>query len=701
MLARIGRLYRAQWHALGGLSTTIPGLIFRVLLSVVASAIAFGIATWLTPGVSEATDPSVLAAVVLLGMIDVALRPLLLAVALPIGLIAVGILGLLFRIVIFAFVLPATGYQVDSFISTVLASFIYGAVLTALSGLIGMSDEDSFSARVVAQVIRDDESPTRTEVPGVLMIQIDGLAAPLLRAQVRAGNLPTLSRWVRDGSHRLTSWTALLPSQTSASQAGLLLGSNDGIPAFRWYEKKGRRLLVSNHSADAREIEARLSTGTGLLANGGASIDNLFSGDATITRLTMSTVGKNNDQAGATRSLYYFLLNPYSLGRMIVRTLAEAVKEVFQARQQVSRDIVPRMHRGGTYPFLRAATNVALRDLNLALVSEQMLRGTPTIYVDFLDYDEIAHHSGPERIEAIHALEGIDRALGRLERLIVDCPRPYRIVVVSDHGQSQGATFRQRFGETIEDWLRNRMAAAPVTVEATAPTEQWGQMSAVLTEVSASDGAVPRMARRALKDQTRDGIVELGPMREQHAAETDALPDLVLCASGNLALVYFGIGEGRLSQEEIEAGHPGLLDDLVAHPGVGLVLVRTDANGSVVLGKGGSYRLSDGQVTGQDPLAPYGELAPIHFRRLDEIAHLGDLALISMLDPDTDEVAAFEELIGSHGGLGGWQTQASLLYPATWSEPDGPLYGAPAVHRQLKAWIAAEQRSSVRPSGPG
>ena len=695
MLARIGRLYRAQWHALGGLSTSIPGLIVRILLSIVASAIAFTLAVWLTPGVSGATDPSVLAAVVLLGILDVALRPLLMAVALPIGLIAVGILGLLFRVAIFAIVLPATGFQVDDFLATVLASFIYGAVLTALSGLIGMSDADSFSARVVAQVIRDDESPTHTEVPGVLMIQIDGLAAPLLRAQVRAGNLPTLSRWIREGSHRLAGWTALLPSQTSASQAGLLLGSNDGIPAFRWYEKKDRRMLVSNHAADAREIESRLSTGNGLLAGGGASIDNLFSGDASISRLTMSKVGNNEDQPGAARSLYYFLLNPYSLGRLVVRTLAEAAKEVFQARQQVSRDIVPRMHRGGTYPFLRAATNVALRDLNLALVTEQMLRGTPTIYVDFLDYDEIAHHSGPERIEAIHALEGIDRALGRLERLIVDCPRPYRIVVVSDHGQSQGSTFRQRFGETIEDWLRTRMAA-PVMVEATAPTEQWGQMSAVLTEVSASEGAMPSMARRALKDRTRDGIVELGPMKEERAAETDVLPDLVLCASGNLALVYFGIGEGRLSREEIEAAYPRLIEDLIAHPGVGLALVRTDSDGSVVLGKGGSYRLSDGRVTGEDPLAPYGEAAPIHFRRLDEIAHVGDLALISMLDPDTDEVAAFEELIGSHGGLGGWQTQASLVYPASWPEPEGPLYGAPAVHRQLKSWIAAEQAPAAQ-----
>ena len=76
-----------------------------------------------------------------------------------------------------------------------------------------------------------------------------------------------------------------------------------------------------------------------------------------------------------------------------MRTIGEALKEYYQAAQQARRDVEPRMHRGGTYPWLRAATNVTLRDLNLALVSEQMLRGTPSIYVDFLDYDEIAHHS--------------------------------------------------------------------------------------------------------------------------------------------------------------------------------------------------------------------------------------------------------------------------------------------------------------------
>ena len=696
MFSRIGRLYRAQWQALGNLAPSWRGLLWRVVLSIGASAIAFGIATWLTPGISAAGDPSVLTAVVLLGVVDILVRPLLLAIALPIGLIAVALVGLTLRILAFAFILPAAGYEADSFLTIFIASLIYGAVQTVLGGLIGMSDEDSFAARTVAQVIRDDVERVTSDVPGVAIIQIDGLAAPLLRAQVRAGNLPTLSSWIRGGSHRMLEWTALLPSQTSASQAGLLLGSNDGIPAFRWYEKENRRLLVSNHPEDAREIERRLSSGEGLLAGGGASIDNLFSGDAPISRLTMSKVGVNEDQAGATRSLYYFVLNPYSLGRAIVRTLGEAVKEVYQAREQVRRGIVPRMHRGGTYPFLRAATNVVMRDLNLALVTEQMLRGTPVIYVDFLDYDEIAHHSGPERIEAIHSLEGIDRALGRLEKLVETCPRPYQIVIVSDHGQSQGATFRQRYGQTIEEWLRDRMAA-PVTVGATgATTEQVGQLSAVLTEVTAADGAVPSMARRVMRDQTRNGVVEVGPVGDERAAAGDGLPDLVVCASGNLALVYFGIGEERLTREQIGAAYPGLVDDLVAHDGIGLVLVKTERDGSVVLGRGGSVRVADGAVTGDDPLARYGPMGIVHFRRLDEIAHVGDLALISRMDEGTDEVAAFEELIGSHGGLGGWQTQATLVYPSEWREPEGPLVGAPAVHRQLKAWIAA-----LSPSGRG
>ena len=177
-----------------------------------------------------------------------------------------------------------------------------------------------------------------------------------------------------------------------------------------------------------------------------------------------------------------------------------------------------------------------------------------------------------------------------------------------------------------------------------------------------------------------------------------------MCASGNLALVFFGIAEGRLTLEQIEAVHPGLVNYLAGHPGIGMILVNTEAEGSVALGPAGSYHLRDGTVVGESPLTPYGPLAPLHLARLDGIEHVGDLALISRVDEGTEEVAAFEELIGSHGGLGGWQTRASLLYPADWPAPEEPLLGAPAVHRQLKAWLTAAQRggtAAARDGGDG
>ena len=92
---------------------------------------------------------------------------------------------------------------------------------------------------------------------------------------MRAGSVNTMAGWVRDGSHKLSRWEAILPSMTSASQAGILHGNNDGIPAFRWYERDRQHLMVSSNPVDAGEIVRRVSNGEGLLSNNGASICNL------------------------------------------------------------------------------------------------------------------------------------------------------------------------------------------------------------------------------------------------------------------------------------------------------------------------------------------------------------------------------------------------------------------------------------------
>jgi hypothetical protein len=287
-----------------------------------------------------------------------------------------------------------------------------------------------------------------------------------------------------------------------------------------------------------------------------------------------------------------------------------------------------------------------LRDVNISLIAEQMARGAPAIYCDLVDYDEVAHHAGPARPESMRQLESLDRMLGVLERLAPEASRHYHLVVLSDHGQSQGATFRQRYGETLDEVV-DRFAAPDVADAPTVPAE----------EEATSEPEFP----------------------------TPPVAPLLVVPSGNLALIYLTRFPERLDRAGIDRAYPKLISGLVQHPGVGLVIL--DDDGPVALGEQGSHRLLDGVVEGADPLLPYGPDARGDLLRHQESEHVGDLVLISCVDPRTSDVAAFEELVGSHGGLGGWQTDAMLVHPADWPVTEEPLNSSDAIHRQLIAWL--------------
>ena len=200
---------------------------------------------------------------------------------------------------------------------------------------------------------------------------------------------------------------------------------------------------------------------------------------------------------GRSQSYFSFFLSPYGFVHAIVLGVAEVAKEIFQARRARLAGIEPRLDRGFPYPILRALTNVVLRPLSTSLVIEEMFRGTSVIYVTYTDYDEIAHHSGPQRAEALDALDGVDRVLGSLARAAEDAPRPYRFVVLSDHGQTLGATFRQRFGETLEQVLRKLMGGADSISTAVGEQEEWRVANTFASELTRARGAAG-MATRAL-----------------------------------------------------------------------------------------------------------------------------------------------------------------------------------------------------------
>jgi hypothetical protein len=388
----------------------------------------------------------------------------------------------------------------------------------------------------------------------------------------------------------------------------------------------------------------------------------------------------------ARQTFAWFLTNPNGFTRGVIRTIAELAKERWQAARQNRLNVLPRVHRGWTFAGLRAATNVLQRDLNTAVVAEEMRKGTKSIYVDYVDYDEIAHHAGMFRPESLAALDGLDRVLGTLERLATHAARRYHIVVVSDHGQSQGQTFLDRFGNDLGEVCTRLMEEKVASLDA--PVEGWGRVDS-LAEDLAGTGITGRAARRAAAASSR---------HVSRGAEAATTAPVSVLGSGNLGLLYVR-SDVRLTLEDLEERWPRLVPGLCTHEGIGFIACLDSAGVPWVLGKHGRLQLDTGEVTGQDPLEPYGDHAARMLRRALAMPEAPDLYINSRVGDLTLDIAAFEPLVGAHGGLGGWQDRAVLLTPRTLADvlPDEHIEGADHLHAVLVAMLRVlGQRKTVR-----
>jgi hypothetical protein len=253
-------------------------------------------------------------------------------------------------------------------------------------------------------------------------------------------------------------------------------------------------------------------------------------------------------------------------------------------------------------------------------------------------------------------------------------------VVLSDHGQTQGATFKQRNGYGLDELVERSLAGE--RVEAIAG----GDEQHAMVEHAVHEATGRKQPKRPKNDVSGRGVVVLG--------------------SGNLGLIYLMDRKHRLTVEEIHERHPELVPALRTHPHVGWLLVRSAEHGAVVLGPSGTRYLDEDRVEGVDPLAAFSPTAALHLKRTDGFAHVADIMVGSFYDPVLDEGCAFEELISFHGGLGGPQTRPFILSPPGLRLPADPLIGAAAVHGLLSGWRqalegeAAPERTSAG-AGPG
>jgi uncharacterized membrane protein YvlD (DUF360 family) len=656
-------------------------------------ALVFWAAVGVIPGIDLPSFRAALVATALIAALNALLWPIVIRIVLPLTVLTFGLGSLILNAALVMLAIDWVDGSRPSFLASVAASVVLSAALTVLTPALSF-DDDARQLRIVRRRARRARESNRSDVPGVIMFEIDGLAEPVLQRALREGTAPTMARWIEAGSHRVIPWECDLSSQTGASQAGLLLGSNYDMPAFRWYEKESGRTMVSNHQKDAAELERRRSDGGGLLAVGGASRGNMFSGEAPRCSATMSTV-KDRNRSSA-REYFAYFADPYGFTRTIALYLWDVLLELRAARRQ-RRSGREHIDRGGLYPLMRGAITVVMRDLNVATLMGDIVEGVPVVYSTFVGYDEVAHHSGIEELDAFAVLRQHDAQLARLQKAIEQAPRPYHLVVLSDHGQSQGRPFRQRYdielGELVQSCLRAGEVFAPA-----ASDEGLSTVGGALTDARDEDGAGARMLARATRGNMVEDQVVLGPNRDAVEAErADASGhEAVVLASGGLGLIYLTELRERLTMGEIDRLHPGLIPALVGHPGIGFVMVRGDEGGAIVLGGYGSRLLADDSVTGVDPLRNFGENSADHLRRTDGFPHCPDLLVNCMYDSERNEVAPFEEFMGSHGGLGGWQSRPFALVPCSWGAPKGRLVGVRAMHEALRGWLG-ETGLEVRP----
>jgi uncharacterized membrane protein YvlD (DUF360 family) len=625
------------------------------------SAGALLIAAWIVPGASTRNFSGALVAALVIAILNALLPPLVAALRLPLMLL----IGFVLVLVVDALMLLAADnltngdLSVDSFWSALGVALVAAAVGVVLNVIAGSNDDDTYTFRVIQRIAKRQDGRVTTDAPGIVFLEIDGLALPVLQRAMRDGSAPNLARWLSDGSHKLAEWETDLSSQTGASQAGILLGSNEDIPAFRWVEKETATLMTCSAPPDCAEIERRHRSGRGLLAEGGASRGNLLSGEADHLILTVSRMDAEKHANPGYRA---FLANGFNVMRTLVLFGWEVLLEWTAASKAKRRDVRPRGHRGGKYPFLRAALCVVVRDVIVYGVLTDMMKGRPAVYATFSSYDEVAHHSGLERSDTLEALRKLDQQFGRIERARRYAARPYEIVVLSDHGQTQGATFKQRNGYGLDELVERSLAQGSVT-EIAGGDEQSSMVGHAIGEAT---GQKPE--KRTKNDVSDREVIVLG--------------------SGNLGLVYLMDERRRLTLEELNERHPRLLPALRNHLHVGWLLVRSEQDGPVVLGAEGVHYLATGRVDGVDPLTAFSPNAPRHLLRTDGFAHVADIMVGSFYDPAMEEGCAFEELISFHGGLGGPQTRPFLLYPSTLSLHDEPIIGAASVNLVLRGWRA-------------
>jgi len=447
-----------------------------------------------------------------------------------------------------------------------------------------------------------------------LIVQIDGLSREMLDRALRGPGMRHLRQLLATGRLARRDLSVGLPSSTPAFQASLMYGERPDIPGFHFYDKRERRELHFPKQGVANLVEQRHARGRTGILEGGSCYGCIFTGGAvndlwTFARLrSLASAGRGLRRAALSGllltwvALKCFGLTMGTLARFVGRSVSAAFAGRVELRRSLEALVVD------------IGVSIWARQLFTLLVSADLYRGVPAIYVNFLDYDVLSHAFGPADPLAFRGLARVDRSIQQLARIVRRLPEMgYDLYVLSDHGQSRTRPFRR-----------------------------------------ASRGA-------SLEEVVRDTLGGEEP------------PEMKIISAGPNAFIYFTDRDDPLFASEIEARHPGALARLSRHPGIGLVLAR-GASAPVCWYRGHRVpltRRTDPAV--RDPFARRDdrEVVVAGLRDLMAMPSAGDIVLYGTGAPAGD--VSFIDERGAHAGPSEAELNTFILYPPSVTLPEAPL----------------------------
>ncbi|HET9983181.1 MAG TPA: alkaline phosphatase family protein [Longimicrobiales bacterium] len=542
---------------------------------------------------------------------------------------------------------------------------------------------------------------------GFVVIQIDALAHEDLERALRRGWMPNLRRLLEKHGWELRRYPAGLPSATPAAQAAIFYGTKERIPAFRFYEKADRRVVIGSQPSSMQYIRDRLPA-EGVLV-GGSSYVNLYDGGAARAVFTLSDRKRQTllGKMGGGRLALLLLLHPLRMVRMVV---ASVWTYLLEERDRLVSQVRGRSTWYWWYlPFMHIGTNVVLRELQTLTVLLDIYTGVPSIYTTYNLYDEFAHHFGPSSRTALKNLKYLDGRIGEILRMLSRLPgRPYDLFILSDHGQTPSVPYRVRYGETLGDTILAAVrhgVTAIATVGGYAPSGEGLELLVrELEQVSETSSKPARHVGLRLSRWLRSHY-KLFPLVAE-TVRVSPRDQLVVTYSSSLAHVYWTEPARPLGFDEIRADpqRRALYYFLVAHRGIGPVVTRMLDGAHVETPAGRALLAADGAyevLEGADPLDGYatGDVERRALLDLVRMPNAGDLVLIGAYDPATDRCVCFDDQVGAHGGLGGRQFWPFLMTAPGVVPEDYELRDPLDLHPLLARYRAGRGRVEDRGKG--